>query len=152
MNHILSRLKTKCPFTQVFEEIENPGEFAVRYRRKIGHLRADYDGFRWWNTGWPMHKELATPEVCREIDAVYDALTAKDAFADLDALRKYCSQFPEALANPEQDDEYNFYLEGERCLFWLRCITRRGDYNLYLHAFVREKEQSQYQHDGKEEK
>ena len=56
-----------------------------------------------------MHKELATPEVCREIDEIYDALTAKDAFGDLAALKKYCSQFPEALANPGQDDEYNFF-------------------------------------------
>ena len=135
---ILSKLKVDCPFAQVFEEVENLGEFAARYRRKIGHIRADYDGYRWWNTVWPMHKELATPEICREIDAVYDALTAKDAFADLATLRRFCNRFPQALANPEYGGEYNFYLEGTRCLFWLRCITRKGDYNLYLHAFVRE--------------
>lgn len=70
---------------------------------------------------------------------MYDALTSKDAFADLEALRGFCGRFPQALANPEySSDEYNFYLEGTRCLFWLRCITRRGDYNLYLHAFARE--------------
>lgn len=136
--HILSKLAVDCPFPEVFEEIENPGEFAPQYRRKIGHIRADHDGYRWWNTVWPSHRERAMLEICREIDAVYDALTAKDAFTDLKALREYCAGFPKARVNPNSDDEYNFYYVGELCLYWLRCITRKGDYNLYLHAFVKE--------------
>lgn len=44
--HILSKLAVDCPFPEVFEEIENPGEFAPQYRRKIGHIRADHDGYR----------------------------------------------------------------------------------------------------------
>ena len=135
---ILSELKTVCPFPEVFEEVENPDGLSPRYRRKIGHIRADYDGYRWWNTSWPMHKELETPDICREIDRVYDALTAKDAFADYFALRRFCGNHPESRVNPGSEDEYNFYFEGELCFFWLRCITRRGDYNLYLHAFVKE--------------
>lgn len=134
---ILSKLQVVCPFPQVFEEIEDPEAIVPIYRWKIGHIRADHDGYRWWNTAWPCHKELATLKICQEMDQVYDALTAKDAFADLSVLRSYCSRFPKARANASRDDEYNFYYEGSSCLFWLRCITRQGDYNLYLHGFLK---------------
>ena len=34
-------------------------------------------------------------------------------------------------------DEFNFYLEGETCDFWVRLITREKDYNLYLNAYAK---------------
>lgn len=34
--------------------------------------------------------------------------------------------------------EYNFYLTGKTCDFWIRLITRARDYNLYLNAFTKE--------------
>lgn len=137
---ILEALATSCPFPEVFTEIENPGERTPKYRRKIGHLRADYDGWRWWNTWWIAHEELNTPENIREIDGVYDALTSADAFKDLNALRQFCRKHPEAAANDNTAEEYNFYLEGVFCWYWLRLITRKGDYNLYLHTFVKEED------------
>ena len=35
--------------------------------------------------------------------------------------------------------QFNFYLEGELCNYWLRLITRKGDYNIYLTAYAKEK-------------
>ena len=104
--NILSRLLTECPFSEVFEDMETVEgcSFPVP-RRKIGHIRADYDGWRWYNTVWPCHKALATPEVCTEIDRVYDALTALDALnqrfrqqqsakmASYDQLTFQCSRY-----------------------------------------------------------
>lgn len=136
-NRILDRLQSCCPFEPVFQEVEDPEAVPVVYRKKVGHIRADFDGSRWWNTVWRCHKDLETPEICREIDVVYEALTAKDAFADLAALKSYCAAHPEARAEQTSDGEYNFYLVGETCLFWLRCITRERDYNLYLHTFIK---------------
>lgn len=107
-------------------------------RRKIGHIRADYDGYRWWSTAWPLHGNLAKAEVTAEIDRTYEALTAKDALADLDTLRRFCWSHPEAQFSPNADDEFNFYLMGERCDFWVRLITREKDYNMYLHAYAKE--------------
>ena len=137
ISNIINALKVNCSFPEVFEEIENPGELSPQYRRKIVHLRADYDGRKWWNTVWPMHDELATPEIRREIDTVYAALTQKDAFTDLAALKSFCHSHPQARVNESADDEFNFYMEGELCLYWLRFITRSKDYNLYLHAFLK---------------
>ena len=138
-NNILNRLVTDCPFPAVFQDTEKMRDGISNISRlKIGHIRADYNG-RWWNTVWPCHKELATDAVKCEIDEVYAALTAKDALADLDTLTQFCQSHPEACADPQFGQEYNFYLEGEACNFWIRLITRFRDYNLYLNAFAKGK-------------
>jgi len=130
---ILSELKIECPFPEVFEDkvlINGLPEYC----RKIGHIRADHDGYRWWSSIWPLHKELSTPETSKEIDDVYTRLTSKDAFATLSEMTDFCHDHPQAAVDRT---EFNFYYEGEYCLFWIRCITRNKDYNLYVHAFTK---------------
>lgn len=134
---ILTKLESRCSFPETFSGSErNKNGIGFYPHSKIGHIRADYDGWRWWNTIWLCHDELATPEMKREIDAVYEALTAKDAFCDLAALTRFCESHPEACVG-EQRTEYNFYLEGKLCDYWLRLITRRRDYNIYLNAYMK---------------
>ena len=118
--NILSKLLTECPFSEAFEDMETVKgcSFPVP-RRKIGHIRADYDGWRWYNTVWPCHKSLTTPEVCTEIDRVYDALIAPGALKDLAALRKFCADHMDACISKEYEDEFSFYYVGERCNFWI---------------------------------
>ena len=136
-DNVLKRLKTECFFPQVFEDWEWPENSWDRIpRKKIGHIRADYCG-RWWSTVWPCHPELATKEISAEIDRVYEALTAKNALKDLSTLTEFCKAHPEACADRQFRSEYNFFLEGEHCNFWIRLITRKRDYNLYLNAFVK---------------
>lgn len=143
--NILSALSTQCHFAEAFKDTELPEGSSIPVpRRKIGHVRADYDGYRWWNTVWPCHPALSTPEIAKEIDTVYDALTAKTGFSDLDALRSFCLRHMDTCVSSEFADEFNFYLSGERCDYWLRLITRRGDYNLYLHAFARANPMQKY--------
>ena len=137
--NILNQLKTECSFSEVFEDTERmEGSFLDVPRRKIGHIRADHDGHRWWSTAWPTHRELCTGEISAEIDRVYNALTARDALADFDTLVQFCHAHPDACVYPTEDQEYNFYLEGERCNFWIRLITRWRDYNMYLNAFAKD--------------
>lgn len=136
--NILDRLRTECSFSEVFQDTEKAdGSVIAVPRGKIGHIRADHDGRRWWNTVWPCHPELATPEIAAEIDQVYEALTADDALADFDTLVRFCHDHPEARVRPTEDQEYNFYLEGTLCDFWIRLITRWRDYNMYLNAFIK---------------
>lgn len=136
-DNILAHLTTECPFSEVFQDTEKMEDsFNAVPRLKIGHIRADYNG-QWWNTVWPCHIELATDEAKREIDEVYEALTARDALADLDTLTRFCKSHPEACVDSQFRQEYSFYLEGTACHFWIRLITRFRDYNLYLHAFAK---------------
>ena len=127
-DNILERLKTKCHFSEVFEDLERSEDgFTEVPRRKIGHLRADHDGRRWWNTAWPCHPALATTEIKTEIDRTYEALTAPDALKDLHTLTRFCEAHPEACVDREFRQEYNFFLKGESCDFWIR----------YLNAFTK---------------
>lgn len=136
---ILDELQIKCPFQSTLDDTEavEGCTFPVP-RLKIGHIRADHDGWRWYNTVWPCHQKLATVEASVEIDRVYARLTADDALRDLSALRKFCSQHMEACASKEYLDEFDFFYEGDCCNFWLRLITRKGDYNLYLNAYAKD--------------
>ena len=137
--NILDQLKTECPFPEMFQDMEKPERSFISVpRRKIGHIRADHDGRRWWNTVWPCHPELETLMVTTEIDQVYNALTGIEALADFDTLVDFCQSHPEARVHPTEGQEYNFYLEGEHCNFWVRLITRWRDYNMYLNAFTKD--------------
>ena len=138
---ILKQLRAECPFPKVFEDLERgENRFSDVPRRKIGHIRADHDGYRWRNTVWPCHPALASKEISAEIDRIYDALTAVDALKDLPALTRFCEAHSEACVDRQFQQEYSFFLEGESCDFWVRLITRERDYNLYLYAFAKEKD------------
>ncbi len=142
--NILTKLTVPCLFPEVFEDTESAENRITRVpRMKIVHIRADHDGYRWWNTVWPSHRELATPEMTREIDATFAALTAADALADLRALTAFCMSHMDARVSSERKDEFNFYLRGERCDYWLRLITRKDDYNMYLTAYARRASQEE---------
>lgn len=137
-NNILRQLKTDCSFPWAFKDLERGEDgFLNVPRRKIGHIRADYNGYRWQNTVWPCHPSLATEEISAEIDRTYDALTSEDALKDLSALVRFCEAHPEACVDRQFRQEYSFFLEGEYCDFWVRLITREQDYNLYLNAFIK---------------
>ena len=137
-SEVLKRLTSICTFTELFRETEPiKGRIYNAPHSKIGHIRADHDGWRWWNTVWPCHDELATPEMKREIDATYEALTARDAFCDLPTLTRFCELHPDACVGDSRT-EYNFYLEGRLCNYWIRLITRKRDYNMYLNAYSNE--------------
>lgn len=137
-DNILEQLTTDCPFPKIFEDTEIPKRSNYpEPKKKIAHIRADHDGWRWWCTYWPCHEELATAEAKDEAASVYNALIADDALSDLPTLKRFCRSFPEAAVNGTED-EFNFYLTGDICHYWLRLITRKGDYNLYLHFYTRD--------------
>lgn len=133
--NILDKLLAECPFQEMMSDTEvlEGCTFPVP-KLKIGHIRADHDGWRWHNTVWPCHRDLATPKICKEIDRVYDQLTATDALKDLPALREFCQSRPEACIDKEFHEEYNFFYVGRHCDFWIKLTTREKDYNLYLNA------------------
>ena len=57
--NILSRLLIECPFSEVLEDTEAVEGCAFPTpRRKIGHIRADHDSWRWYNTVWLCHRAL----------------------------------------------------------------------------------------------
>lgn len=118
-------LRTSNPCPQAWEDVDETG----RPRAEVGYIRADHDRYRWWNTVWPVHRELTTTEIAAEIDSVYDAFIRE--FPDLTAVSRFCREQAESTSC---DTEFNAYLEMPLAFYWLRLITRQGDYNLYLHC------------------
>lgn len=144
-NSILDRLLVECPFQETLDDTELVVgcSFPVP-RLKIGHIRADHDGWRWHNTVWPCHSSLATAEICKEIDCVYDKLTAATALKDLPTLRSFCNSHMDACISKESHDEFSFFYVGKHCDFWIRLITRKGDYNVYLNAYTKGEYRKKY--------
>lgn len=116
-----------CPYAKLFGNRE----------QKIGHVRADHDGRRWWTTWWSANEELKTPARKAEIDRVcghvLDVLL-KNGLPDIQAL---CAEYTQTVVGDACEGENNFFVDGVECGYWVRLINRPHDYNLYLHCFVK---------------
>jgi len=126
ITNLKDKLVPDLPFDDVWNDKDEKNEPAT----EVGYIRADYDGYRWWNTCWHKHEALETPEIIAEIDAVYNAF--KESFPDLAAMTNWCWN---NASRTNDTTEFNAYYVGEHGCYWLRMITRRRDYNLYLHCF-----------------
>ena len=124
--NLIDLLTAENPCPQAWADLGNDGRHP---KAEVGYIRADFNGYRWWNTVWPVNKALETPEIVAEIDAVYDAFLRD--FPSLEAVRRYCRERAEETSC---DTEFNAYLEMPLGFYWLRLITRDRDYNLYLHC------------------
>ncbi len=141
---ILSRLKSECPFPDIFKDtVPDETGLSLYPRSKIGHFRADHNGWHWSNTLWLFSDISVTAKMKEEIDATYAALTAKDALADLPTLTQFCRAHPDAGVN-YSDTEFNFFLEGQLCNYWIRLITRPNDYNMYLNFYAKPDPNARY--------
>ena len=67
---VLSMLKEKLTKINPCPEAWNDRDGSKYPKAEMGYLRCDHDGSRWWNTVWRVHRELETPELMSELDAV----------------------------------------------------------------------------------
>ena len=125
--NIKEKLTGVCPFSHIWQD---KGEYG-RPKCELAYFRCDHDGYGWWNTVWPVNKDLESSELVAEFDSVLNAFY--EAFPSREAMERFCMQNLEPVSNPT---EYNAYLDlGGPGYYWLRMITRKGDYNLYLHCY-----------------
>lgn len=127
MIDIKNRLTNTCPFPQIFKD-KDEGRHP---KSEMGYFRADFDGHKWWNTVWPVHEDMQQPELIAEFDSIFNAFV--DTFPTLADLEKYCQEHLTPTSDPT---EYNAFLDLDGPgVYWLRLITRKRDYNLYLHCY-----------------
>lgn len=101
---------------------------------ELAYARSDYDGHQWWHTWQTVNPDYSLPPVVEEIDGFQAALFRKPEFKDLKALRKFCRD----NAEPTSDStEFNLYSESGNLYIWLRLITRKKDYNVYAHYYMK---------------
>lgn len=124
---ILKRqLTVNCSFMDAWN---NKGDNQYP-KSELCYIRAYHDGDKWCMSVFPVNWELKTEELAKEADEVYASF--RKAFPDLKAVRDYVEHDAEKLDG--DPTEGNAYLELEHGRYWFRMITRKGDYNLYLHV------------------
>lgn len=103
---------------------------------KIGHIRADNDNYRWWTKYFPSTAEdFKTQAVKNEANHLANVIFR--LFPKYNDFVRYCQSHPEAKLE-NSDDTYNFFVEGQAANYWIRCITRFRDYNIYINIFRKE--------------
>ena len=120
-------LTTSCTFEDLFQQGSHPAS-------EIAYSRSDYDGWKWWTTWHQCQKDTPVLEVAREIDAFQDALFQLPEFRNLDTLTRFCRGYAQPTSEPT---EFNLYSETAHFYIWLRLITRRRDYNVYVHYYLK---------------
>lgn len=104
---------------------------AYEPHNRLVYSRSDYDDYRWWTSWFHQKKETPSQELVKEIDAFQSALFEMPEFQSLDTLCQLCKT-AETTGDPT---EYNLYSETEHFHIWLRMITRKRDYNLYVNYY-----------------
>ena len=130
-------LTPSCSFSDVFSGPKKnvPLSGSPVPKNKVLHSRSDYDGHKWWLTWHPCHEEPLGDELCGEINDFSDSLMELPEFLNLETLQAFCKQYARATSEPT---EFNMYSETAHFYIWLRMITRRRDYNLYVSFYLKE--------------
>ena len=128
IGHLSDKLMNKNIHPEIWNDLGDSRYPAC----ELGYFRCDHDGHTWWNKVFPVNNSLYSKALGDEFDMVYKSFTK--SFKDRHAMAKWCN----ICAEPTADDtEFNAYLELNHGYYWFRMITRRGDYNLYLHCYDR---------------
>lgn len=127
------RLMKECPFGGAWEHLSEDARHPIA---EMGCIRADYDGSRWWNTCWRVHKDMECELLMAELDTMYRKFVKE--FPTLPKLKAWCKRHEGKRAEQIGDREYNTYYISRYGAYWFRIILRSGDYNLYLHCYNRQ--------------
>lgn len=123
----VAALTRDCDFEDAWKD-RTPGGLPVSM---MGYSRSDYAEHRWWTSFFLKNDALKSEQRATEIDWVTNSM--QKAFPTLSDLGLFCELFAEDL---RRDNEYNLYYKGKYANYWIRCVIRKRDYNLYIHSFI----------------
>lgn len=121
-------LLTECSFTQLLDDKTNGHPTS-----EAAYSRSDYDGYRWWTTWFNPHNLHLDSELVQEIDAFQTALFQMEELTSLATMSRFCRQ-AQRTSDPT---EFNLYSETQSFFVWIRMVTRKKDYNLYVHFLLK---------------
>ena len=127
-----------CSFGHVFTGPKKtiPHHSLERPASELVYSRSDYHASRWWTKWISCQQEKASSDLIKEVDSFHSALFSLPEFHTLSHMQAMC--WPCAEKVTEKDcTEFNLYSETEHFDIWLRPIIRAGDYNLYVHYYLK---------------
>ena len=102
------------------------------------YARCDHDGYKWWNTWWDgaaKNKVTNLSDIGKECSEVmFDLMENVFPKGVQDIYGYLLSGKTECLG----DKEGNIYYLGTHANYWIRLIARKGDYNMYVKAFIKD--------------
>lgn len=115
------------------------GAYFAEPTRKVGHMRCYFTANNEvMSTFFSAVKELQTKKSLKEIMKVTSELTRSEFMKSFETMRAFCTSHPEARTGDDSSGEYTFFSDREYLRCWIRFILRRGDYNCYIHCYVKE--------------
>lgn len=131
-------IKSVCNFKESLDEISDVHDSITSSPqpvKKIGYIRGDHDGYRWYTSYFPCHENLKTKDIKEEFSSVFEEIIQDKQFENVRAIATYCSEHKEAKNG--FDDRYTFYIDENLCNYILVFTPRNKDYNIYLHAYIK---------------
>lgn len=107
----------------------------------VGHLRMDFghSGQEFWPTWWEHNGDaLTVPAFKAELDEVVNELRERGPLKDLAAMSSYCHDHSQGAL---EGGSYGFIAESEGYRYCLRCTPRQDDYNGYLYAYDKRRQE-----------
>jgi hypothetical protein len=100
--------------------------------KRILHSRCDHDKYRWF-TSWFTDERDYPERISVGEEATKITFDVLRLFPN--GLRQMREMFNSGEVDKVSEDEGNLYYFGEKANYWIRLITRQGDYNLYVFAY-----------------
>ena len=121
-----------CAFGSIFEGPKKlfPLSSVEPPTSEVAYSRSDYDGHKWWRTWFFSGEDKVPPPLSQEIDQFSDALMEMSEFKSLDTMGRMCRSCAQATSS---STDFYLYSETEHFYIWLQLVTRKRDYNLYVH-------------------
>lgn len=114
------------------------GKYFADPARKVGCMRCYFTaGDDVMSTFFSTALNLQTKENLKEIMTVTSKLTHSKLMKSFDSMCAFCASQPEAQTGDASSGEYTFFLEKDELRCWIRFVLRRGDYNCYIHCYVK---------------
>ena len=127
-----------CSFGHVFTGPKKaiPHHSIERPASELVYSRSDYHASKWWTRWIPCQQEKAPSDLIEEVDSFHSALFNLPEFRSLSHMRAMC--WPCAVMTTESDcTEFYLYSETEHFYIRLQLIIRAGDYNVYVHYYLK---------------
>lgn len=115
------------------------GSYFENASLKVGHMRCYFTGGNEVMSSFiPAGNDLQKQMKMDELIQMTEEITRGEIMRSFNSMKLFCMSHPEARTGDISSDEYTFFSEREFFRYWIRFILRRGDYNCYIHCYVKE--------------